>query len=274
VRPPRVFCIPALDAPVVAVLRRGPSDWANVGRWDVSSMSYQQGAWLRGRIYPQRCDLSPDGRWLTYFVMKASARWDLGSTYIATSELPWLTAVAAWATCGTWTRGLHFERDPSAWDVFEPDHGTVDALRGAVGLVPTEPASFAVERRRGWREVVGTPPRVRDDMWDERRAADLRLEKPRPGEPATKLEVTGEYAAFRSGPRTSAVTYRILAGAEEEKLQGVQWADWAADGRLLVATRAGELQVRELRAWQTPAEVVADLSGLVPDPRASDRRSG
>ena len=39
-----------------------------------------------------------------------------------------------------------------------------------------------------------------------------------------------------------------------------QWADWTVDGRLLVATTAGELQVRD------GAEVV-DLAGLEPDPR-------
>jgi hypothetical protein len=104
------------------------------------------------------------------------------------------------------------------------------------------------------------------DMWGVRRAASLRLEKPRPGEPATKLEVTGEYAAFRSGTRTSAVAYRVLAGAEEEKLDGVQWADWDAGGRLLVATRAGELQVRESGARHACAEIVADLSRLAPKP--------
>ena len=28
-------------------------------------------AWLHGRIYPERCDLSPDGRWLAYFTLRA-----------------------------------------------------------------------------------------------------------------------------------------------------------------------------------------------------------
>jgi len=32
--PPRIYCIPATQAPVVAVFRRGPTDWSQVGRWD------------------------------------------------------------------------------------------------------------------------------------------------------------------------------------------------------------------------------------------------
>jgi hypothetical protein len=90
------------------VLGRGPSAWAHVGKWDVTRGRYTPGSWLRGTVYPQRCDLSPDGRWLCYFALKASARWKAGATYVAISRLPWLTALAAWGSCGTWTRGAHF----------------------------------------------------------------------------------------------------------------------------------------------------------------------
>ena len=76
---PRIFGIIALHAPVVAVIRRGPSDWMHVSRWDLETPAYEPGAWLRGTIYPQRCDLSPDGRWFSYFALKASAEWELGA---------------------------------------------------------------------------------------------------------------------------------------------------------------------------------------------------
>jgi len=55
------FGIPAARVPVVAVLGRGPSDWSHVGRWDVARGVYELGAWIRGDLYPQRCDLSPTG---------------------------------------------------------------------------------------------------------------------------------------------------------------------------------------------------------------------
>ena len=71
---PRIFGIPATEAPVVALIRRGPSDWCHVGRWDVETMDFQPGSWLRGTIYPQRCDLSPDGRWLCYFTSDRPTR--------------------------------------------------------------------------------------------------------------------------------------------------------------------------------------------------------
>lgn len=48
----------------MAVFRRGPSNWIHVGRWDLAGRRYEPGAWMGGRIFPRRSDLSPDGpRW-------------------------------------------------------------------------------------------------------------------------------------------------------------------------------------------------------------------
>jgi hypothetical protein len=110
---PRIFGILARDASTIAIVRRGPSGWCHVSRWEPEHGELTPGSWLRGTIYPQRCDLSPDGRWLMAFVLKGGARWSVGDTYLAVSRLPWLTALAAWSTCGTWTRGLHFVDDQS-----------------------------------------------------------------------------------------------------------------------------------------------------------------
>jgi len=42
--PPRLFGIPAARAPIVAVLRRGPSNWSHAGRGDVARGVYEPGA--------------------------------------------------------------------------------------------------------------------------------------------------------------------------------------------------------------------------------------
>ena len=268
---PRLFGIVATQAPVVAVLRRGPSDWSAIGRWDLDGPTYEQGAWLHGTLYPQRCDLSPDGRWLSYFVLKKRADWDAGGSYIAVSRLPWATALAAWPTCGTWTRGYHFVEDPRCWEVGDPTEGEAGPLRERYGLAWTRAASYAVERRRGWVETPDSPPAREDDPWDERRADAVRMSKPSPADPSVALVVGGRYAAHRSmtpePPR-----YVLARGsdvvpaphADARTLDDVQWADWAPDGRLLVATADGRLQVRTSDArdvtWET------DLSVLTPDP--------
>jgi hypothetical protein len=264
---PRLFGIAATAAPVVAVLRRGPTDWCHVGRWDLDAMRYEPGSWLRGTLYPQRCDLSPDGRWLCYFTLKSGADWSAGGTYIALSRLPWLTALAAWGSGGTWTRGLHFVDDTSVWPAEAPDEGDAAPCRERYGLAFSRADSFAVERRRGWTETPESPPRAPDDVWDERRAETVVMHKPDPTRPSRRLLVQGGRAAFRELPdRYAAPAYSLVDGGDGDPrlLDDVQWADWSADGRLLVATRGGRLQCRTPDGLDVSWE--QDLAGLAPDP--------
>jgi hypothetical protein len=266
--PPRLFGIPATRAPILAVIRRGPTAWSHLGRWDVGAGRYEPGAWIRGHLYPQRCDLSPDGRWFAYFTLQGRARWGLGATYLAISRLPWLTALAAWRTGDTWTRGVHFVDDRSLWQLGPPDTGDVAPCRERFGLALSRAASFAVERRRGWTETAESPARAPDDLWDERRMDRLRLEKPRPGTAAgLRLEVHGWFAAFRGGRPGTAhqVGYDLVAPGERQPLPGVQWADWDAAGRLLVATTDGRVQVRDPEAGGT-VRFEVNLAVLAPAP--------
>lgn len=122
---PRIFCIPATAAPIVAVLRRGPSRWVHVGRWNIATWTYEPGAWFRGRLFPQKCDLSPDGRWLACVAQKTSARWPAGTVYEAISRLPWLHALAAWEAGTTYTRGMHFDGEAGVCSPGKPDVGDV-----------------------------------------------------------------------------------------------------------------------------------------------------
>ena len=194
---PRIFCIPATASSTIAVIRRGPSAWTHLARWDPAAGVFEAGSWLRGKVFPQRCDLSPDGRWFVYLTLKGGARWNLGMTYVAISRLPWLTALAAWSTGGTWTRGVDFVDVARVWEAGQPDEGDPTPLRKRFGLALTRPATFAVERRLGWVEAATTPPRGPNDAWDERRGDRVTMEKPRPTDPADRLLVNGRNAAFR-----------------------------------------------------------------------------
>jgi len=57
----RLFAILARDAPVAAVLRRGPSKQVLLVRWDLTNDTFEAGQWLKARVYERRCDLSPSG---------------------------------------------------------------------------------------------------------------------------------------------------------------------------------------------------------------------
>lgn len=147
--PPRIYCIPAADAPVVAVFRRGPSNWAHVGRWDLAAGRYEPGAWLGGRLFPRRSDLSPDGQYLCYFAHKPSATWEHGEAYVAISKLPWLTALHSFPTCGTWTRGYCFT------EAGEPAIPRVLRCRFHTACVPSRPSNSPMNGDAGgWRHRI------------------------------------------------------------------------------------------------------------------------
>lgn len=260
---PRIYCIPATAAPVVAVFRRGPTRWFHVGRWDLAKKHYEPGTWLRGRLFPRRSDLSPDGQWLCYFARKPRATWEHGETYIAISKLPWLTALDAVGTCGTWTRGYYFTKEGAC------DHRDDVKLPIPYGLKAIPIVQFANERRRGWEEAPDSPPRDPQDAWDERRNA--RMQKRQPGgNYVLYLEslgsAGGEFGVNQAMDGFS-VCYSLEAHGNLEILDELQWADWDAGGRLLVATRCGKLQIRDIDAEQTVFE--KNLALLEPNPTPS-----
>ena len=259
---PRIYCIPATQAPVVAVFRRGPSNWAHIGRWDLAAWRYEPGAWLGGRIFPRRSDLSPDGRYLCYFAHKPSATWEHGEAYVALSKLPWLTAVHAFGTCGTWTRGYYFTEDGSR------DNVPMEPLPIPYGLRSISVVQFANERRRGWTEAEDSPPRDHSDAWDERRNARMRKLQPH-GARVLCVESVGvaggEFGVDQSVDGL-AVRYSLEFNGDLELLDDLQWADWSRAGQLLVATRSGLLQVRSLDSASPRILFEADLSNLEPNP--------
>jgi hypothetical protein len=92
------------------------------------------------------------------------------------------------------------------------------------------------------------------------------MEKARPGAGGSdRLTVRGTYAAIRElhGARTD-VRYELRSGKLTRHLDHVQWAEWDANGRLLVATDAGRLQIRDGEGDAVLWE--ADEGSATPDP--------
>ena len=104
-----LFVIMARDRPVAVILRRGPSDWYHVILWDTARDRFERGAWLRGRIYEDRCDLSPDGELLLAFVHQGRKAGSATThAWSAVSRPPWLHALALWPQGTTYGGGGRF----------------------------------------------------------------------------------------------------------------------------------------------------------------------
>ena len=62
--PARIHAILARAADKAVVFRRGPSSKTAILEWDLKADKFKLGQWFYGSLYPYRCDISPDGRYL------------------------------------------------------------------------------------------------------------------------------------------------------------------------------------------------------------------
>jgi hypothetical protein len=100
--PPRIHVLLSRDGSTGLILRRGPTkQFCTIG-WDRINDRFQVGQWLKGVIYEERCDLSPNGKYFIYFAMKD------GKPYTAISIAPYLKAVGFWLESDTWGGGGYF----------------------------------------------------------------------------------------------------------------------------------------------------------------------
>ena len=90
-----LFILLARAARIGVILRRGPTKWWRVSLWNTKTDQIEGGQWFHGGLYPQDCDLSPNGQLLLYFAGKFNLR-DCSATYSAVSQPPYLTALTLW----------------------------------------------------------------------------------------------------------------------------------------------------------------------------------
>ena len=104
----RLYCLQAREAPLAVVFRRGPSKQVLLVVWRTDTDQFQEGQWLKGRIYERRCDLSPSGRRLIYFAADYKKPY---YSWTAVSQPPYLTALALWPKGDGWGGGGLFENE-------------------------------------------------------------------------------------------------------------------------------------------------------------------
>jgi hypothetical protein len=109
--PCRLSFVFATEVPIAVILRRGPSRWVEIIKWHTKDDQFEHGQWFHGRIYGERCGLSPDGKLFVYFAMKhgvVNNAEGYKQTFTAVSKPPYLTALAMWPEGSTWGGGGRF----------------------------------------------------------------------------------------------------------------------------------------------------------------------
>lgn len=92
---PRLYFLTAKEAPIVVVLRRGPSKRYHVIKINTQSAALERGSWFSGRLYTDDCDISFDGEWLVYNALGAGGA-------------VWTGLCREWENVGTWNGGGFF----------------------------------------------------------------------------------------------------------------------------------------------------------------------
>lgn len=97
--PARLHVLLASENDSALVIRRGPTKQVCTLGWNRANDSFELGQWLKGRIFTESCDLSPDGRHFVYCASKYDPTFKLNreGVYSVVSRAPFLKALHFWA---------------------------------------------------------------------------------------------------------------------------------------------------------------------------------
>lgn len=269
----RLLVILATDAPKAVIIRRGPSRWARLTLWETDTDTFTDGQWFKGRIYEDRCDLSPDGLKFIYFASKQEryARPADGypETWTAISKPPYFTALAMWSNFGTYGGGGYFLDNQTVChrsnETPHPNHLPHPSLRiNPDGCVSNISVRFWRMLQSGWIDV--SPPRLRQ-KYHTRRPDDppFILQKTRPDGTYT---LTMEYEGHLSGRaygNSEFITYSCRHNPTgTDFVISDTWADWDSQGRL-VFVEEGRLLVGDLKDGVMSPRLVYDFNPERPE---------
>lgn len=176
--PARIHLIPAKEAPYVAIIRRKPSRWFHIVRWNTETDAVEHGSWFWGSFYPKRCDVSFDGQWMIYLAYDMAHGED--RPWNGVCRLPFLKTIAECENVGAWLGGGYW-RDKRTL--------LLNARGPLVGTLP-----FRVETltpKYGAEDLSVFIPRLERDGW-KRQGKNYGEDREVTTEPKYTLERIGD----------------------------------------------------------------------------------
>ena len=248
----RLHVLLARDAPYAVILRRGPAKSVCTIGWDRTNDTFQVGQWLRGRIYEQRCDLSPDGRHLLYFALNGRWSSETRGAYTAISRAPYLKALSLYPQGDTWGGGGVF-LDNRTYTT----SGSPPPLRECEGLTRVQTSRW-----------IGAPQvaRFERDGWLPASAEMAIYDRPTPSGWLLRVQLC---SGFPSEPGRGChwAEYALVDAVTGRVHPHPGW-EWAGlDGSRIVWAAAGTLNAARLtRRGLGPATLLADFNPLQFEP--------
>jgi hypothetical protein len=102
---PRLAVLWRLGAPNAVVLRQGPSKvFCSIG-WQLAKDKLTVGQWVKHKLYPERCDISADGKSWIYFALNGDWKGETMGAWTGLAKVPYMKCVKMWPLGNTWGGG-------------------------------------------------------------------------------------------------------------------------------------------------------------------------
>jgi hypothetical protein len=253
----------ARAAQVGVVLRRGPTNWWRITLWNTKDDAFEGGQWFRGRLYPEKCDVSPNGKLFIYFagqwrprnVAKGYER-----TWTAVSRPPYLTALTLWPEGSTWHGGGVFVDDQTV---------RVDGLYDSPATHPDHPLGPLKQLDR---KAEANPSW--DSGWERAAPASIRISS----SVKSNAGLTLGRGVCDFKPSRSRKTYRLYGDSgSPDPITSFEahWADLDQSGRLVATAGgrvlAGRLSQRNELRWRELANLSDDKPARMEAPEWARR---
>lgn len=237
--PARIHLIPAKNVPLTLVIRRKPSRVFSVFLWNTKSNHLECGSRFTGKLYVEDCDISFDGKWMTYEAIGAD-----GNSWSGLCKPPYLKTLAegnhapgigggVWLSetqlcVGHWR--IPKGTCPYQLKDFQEVPEVYEDVRCGVGFLLTR------LRRDGWRRVDGFL-KTRKTYGRNELVTDRWYSQP--GNKFPKLCITIEKEKRQ-------YTFQ-LDGYDDLVDDEVSWATWDSEGNLIFS-RLGILYRFDLKS--------------------------
>lgn len=110
------------------IVRQGPTRQFRMILWHRDTDTFEDGQWVKQKVYIERCSLSPDGRHFIYFMLDGKWSNETRGSYTALSRPPYWTALSLFPGGDTWGGGGVFLDNVHYWasgdvDIIGRDEG-------------------------------------------------------------------------------------------------------------------------------------------------------
>lgn len=164
----------ASDNDAAVILRQGPARQFRMILWHRDSDTFQDGQWIRNKVYVDRCDLSPDGAHFIYFLLDGRWSSEARGSFTAVSRPPYWTALSLFPQGDTWAGGGVFIDSKHYFAFGESDIiGRDDGLSRVVFGEPSKDCATGLRLVNGRRAPLDRPATRRllaeplpRDRWD------------------------------------------------------------------------------------------------------------